>query len=394
MTEASDSARPSSLVTFRGFSFANVTAMFVLAGATASLYGPLLITFSHRFHISLPNAGVVLSVHFVGAFCGVPLGWLALRRRSGARVFGVTLATMALGAACVALVHHWGIFLVGVFVIGVGFGALDFSMNTLLARTALIGRAHRLSLANAGYGVGAVIGPLLIIAFRPQNFRVLFGAIAVLALVLSTLNGGLEAAPLTLEARAHEVSNQRSMRRPILLTFIVAYVLYVAVETSTSGWIASQLHQEGYSTSFASLVTGGFWLTLAIGRTFGGPLYRRFSDKSLVLGGLSLCIVLAVIAYSHVAAPYAYLLIGLVLASVYPMGLIWYTVLCPDDSNGLALIILFMMLGGVLGPGVESLMVSALGIHAVPLVIAGFGVLDVGVFGSALRFKQRFRFTT
>jgi hypothetical protein len=46
-----------------------------------------------------------------------------------------------------------------------------------------------------------------------------------------------------------------------------------------------------------------------------------------------------------------------------------------------------MMFGGVVGPGAESLMVSLFGIHAVPLVIASFAVLDVAVFASALRYK-------
>jgi uncharacterized membrane protein len=69
------------------------------------------------------------------------------------------------------------------------------------------------------------------------------------------------------------------------------------------------------------------------------------------------------------------------------MGLIWYTVLCPHDSDGLAVMILFMMVGGVIGPGAESLMVATFGIHVVPTVIAAFALLDLAVFASALRFK-------
>jgi hypothetical protein len=69
------------------------------------------------------------------------------------------------------------------------------------------------------------------------------------------------------------------------------------------------------------------------------------------------------------------------------MGLIWYTVLCPHDSNGLALIILFLMGGGIIGPAVESLMVATYGIHAVPLVIAAFAFLDILAFSYALRYK-------
>jgi hypothetical protein len=137
----------------------------------------------------------------------------------------------------------------------------------------------------------------------------------------------------------------KSQRRPILITFIVAYILYVAAESRSAGWIAPQLHRVGYSQSIGSLVTASFWGGLAIGRVVGGPLCRRLSDRILVLGGLGLAFVLCVGALSNSLAPYAYPLLGLVTASVYPMGLIWYTVLCPHDSDGLALLIIFMMAG-------------------------------------------------
>jgi hypothetical protein len=91
-------------------------------------------------------------------------------------------------------------------------------------------------------------------------------------------------------------------------------------------------------------------------------------------------------AFFNVLAPYAYPLMGLSIASVYPMGLIWYTVICPHDNDGLALIILFMMIGGIVGPGAESLLVSVVGIHVVPIVIGAYAALTLGVFASALRF--------
>jgi fucose permease len=358
----------------------------VLIGATASLYGPLLTTIAGRFHVSLAQAGVVLSVHFVGALVGVPFSWFATKRLRGSVVVAGALACLALGALGVALAAWWGLFLTSVFVVGFGFGGLDFTLNTLLARTALQGRAHRLSLANAGFGVGSVIGPLMVILVHPHNFPVLFAGVAVIAVVLSTLNRGIIAPPQTPEARQHELDSLHAQRRPILVTFIVAYVLYVATESSASGWIASQLHGEGYATSIGSLVTGGFWLGLAVARTMGGPLYKRFSDVSLVLSGLSVATVLCLVAYSGLAAPYAYPLLGLALASVYPMGLIWYTVLCPHDNDGLALIIFCMMVGGIIGPGLESVMVSLAGVRVVPLVIASFAALDLVVFASARRF--------
>jgi MFS family permease len=268
-----------------------------------------------------------------------------------------------IGALGASLSQNWLEFLAGVFVIGVAFGGVDFSLNTLLVRTKTDRRGHLLSWANAGYGVGAVVGPVVIIIARPNNFPSIFAGVGVTAVVLSAFFRDIIAPPM------HVVHHRSSLfakgrRRSILLTFIVAYILYVAVETSTSGWIAPQLHRVGYSQSLASAVTAGFW------------------------GGLALAVVVAMASLVNAAAPYTYPVLGLIIASVYPMGLIWYTVLCPGDGDGLATLILCMMVGGIIGPAVESLMVSLTNIHAVPIVIAAFALLDLGVFASATKYDQ------
>ncbi|MHB8379308.1 MAG: MFS transporter [Acidimicrobiales bacterium] len=374
-------------VEMRGLAFANVSTMLVLTGAIASLYGPLLITIAKTFQLSLPQAGVVVSVHFVGALAGVPVGWITMKHLKGSAVVGLTLACFAFGTLDVALVSSWALFLAGVFVVGMGFGGLDYTLNTLLVRTALAGRARRLSVANAGYGVGAVLGPLLVVLVQPRNYPILFGGAAALAVLLSTMNRGIIAPPPTLADRQHELKTLHLNRRSILVTFIIAYVLYVAAESSASGWIAPQLHREGHGASLGSLITGGFWLGLALGRIVGGLLHRRFADRALVLASLATAIFCAGLALNVPAAPFVYPILGLALASVYPMGLVWYTTLCPHDRDGLSLIIFFMMAGGVLGPGAESLMVSLFGIHAVPVVIMTLLVSDLIAFASARRFR-------
>lgn len=373
-------------VELRGFAFVSMSTMLMLTGAVAALYGPLLLTLAKTFHVSLPQAGIVVSVHFVGALVGVLVGWVAMKRLTGSVVVVVTLGCFGLGALCVALSSTWSVFLVGVFVVGVGFGGLDFSLNTLLTRTDLAGRPRRLSVGNAGYGLGAVIGPLLVILVQPHNYPLVFGGAAGAALLLATLSRGIIAPPQTSEGRAHELNSLHPGRRSILFTFIVAYVLYVSAESSASGWIAAQLHGEGHGSSLGSLITGGFWLGLALGRMVGGPMHRRVGYRALVLGGLSVGLVCAGIAFFGAAAPYSYPALGVAFALVYPMGLVWYTTLCPHDRNGLALLIFCMMAGGVLGPGVESLMVSLVGIRAVPLVIGAFVAADLATFASARRF--------
>ena len=301
-------------------------------GTTASLYGPLLVTFAHHFRVSLPAAGAVVSVHFVGALCGVPLAWAALQRYSGRAVLAGALATMALGAAGAALARGFAELLASVVVIGLGFGAMDFSLNSLLVRSPEVGRAHRLSVANAGYGIGSIVGPLLVVVARPAHYPLLFAARRRRRAPAHHQHGrGRRAA----EWREPSPRARHPRRRAALGVFVAAYILYVATESAAAGWIAPQLHRVGYSQSTGAVVTAGFWLGLALGRFLAGPAHRRVSDRRLVLVGLAVTAALALAASVDTVAPAAYPLAGLSLALVYPMGLIWFTNLNPGDGDGL-----------------------------------------------------------
>jgi fucose permease len=378
---------PSTQVTFRPLAITSATIDLLVFGTISSLFGPLLVTLAQRFHLSLAATGIVLSIYFVGAFFGVPIGWLAMKRFTGATVLSATLLITALGACGAALSSQWAAFLASVFLLGLGFGGVDFSLISLLVRTKITGRGRRLSITNAGYGLGAVIGPLLVVLVRPHNYRLLYVAIALAVVLLTLGNRGLIAPPLSVEHRRSELVVNRTQRRAILGTFIGAYIFYVASETTTAGWIAPHLHRIGYSASLGSIVTAGFWLGLAIGRVLAGPLNRRHSDHRLVLTGLASAVTLCLIALVSGAAPYVYPLVGLSFALVYPLGLVWYSTLCPHDDDGVALLILCMMAGGVIGPALQSLMVSTFGIRVVPVVLASFAALTCATFASALRFS-------
>ena len=386
MSSPSTPSQATTQVELTSVALGNLTGVFILAGATSSLFGPLLVTFSHHFAVSLPTAGEVLSDYFVGALIGVVPGWWGLKHTNGRRVLTISLITVAAGTLCSGLVHSWTLFLASIFLLGLGFGSLDMCLNVLLSRTATEGRAHRLSFVNAGYGLGAVICPLLLVLAHPRNFPGVFVGISVLALLLTTFNAGVHAPALKAETLQRQISTHGARRWPILLSFVAAYIFYVAMETSTAGWISSQLQRGGYSTSLGSFITAAFWMGMTIGRSFGGPLHRILNDRKLILGGLALAILADLAATSNHVALVTYPLLGLILAPVFPMGLVWYTRLLPHDSDGLTLILFAAMAGGVIGPGSVSLLVSHFGVHVIPFAFAGFTAIDLAIFASILRF--------
>ncbi|MHB1571506.1 MAG: MFS transporter, partial [Solirubrobacteraceae bacterium] len=258
----------------------------------------------------------------------------------------------------------------------------DVLLNSLLVRTASTGRAHRVSVANAGYGVGSVIGPILVILARPSHYPLLLAAVGLGALALTVSTRGVRAPVLT--ASYQRVADPR--RRAKLTTFVLAYVLYVATEASLSAWIAPQVHRIGFSEAVGAADTAGFWLGLAVGRFAAGPAHRMASPRRLVLVGLATTVTLCLLARADVLAPIVYPLSGISMALVYPMGLIWFIDLSPRDNDGLALMILLMMAGGVIGPALTSVAVSVGGIRMVPFSAATWALADLVVFASARRF--------
>src|SRR5579859_907783 len=113
-----------------------IGATFLLIGMVVSVYGPLLQILAHRFAVTLPIAGGVLSAHFAGALAGVIGSMRAMARMPNRHVVGVALGLVAAGCALVALAPAWPVVLVAVFVLGIGFGALDIGLNQIVAHSA------------------------------------------------------------------------------------------------------------------------------------------------------------------------------------------------------------------------------------------------------------------
>ena len=372
------------------FAFRALCGIFITIGGAAALFGPLLSAIAARFHTTLPVAGTSLSVYFIGGFIGMLLGWYLVHHFEGRVAARSGLLTMTVGGVGVTLAassHQWAVFLVAAGLMGLGFGILDFTLNTVLARTPEAGRAHRLSFANAFWGIGSVIGPLIIVVLRPTNFPLLFGLVGLTTLGLSGLLGGMSAPPIALDPDAGDRETRRA-NRPILITFITGMMLYVALEIATSGWLASHIHALGYSQSVGSLVTAVFWIGFTIGRLIGGWLHRYLSAAQLVLGGLGLSLVLSLVALQSTLALVAYPLLGLALANIYVFGIIWYQSFVGTDPRGISILIIATMVGGIIGPSAISAIVSVTSVRSVPWCLAGIAMLTAAVFASSLRFRR------
>lgn len=298
---------------------------FLLVGAAQALYGPAFPTFRERFDLGPAEVGWVVSMHFFGSFAAIALSGVMLRTFGYRRTLVGGSLMMAAGALVVALQVGWGLVLVGALAIGVGFGAVDVGMNLLFVRSFDRGSAPALNLLNAMFGIGAAVGPLAVALALPR-LGVPFGAVAALSALVAFL---------LLRVREPKVLEPGG-RLPIswvkVLGFVTIYFLYVASEVGVASWETEYLAPT-FGAERAAAFPAIFWGAVTLGRIMAAPISAWLRPRDLVLGASGLALAGALLAHHVPAAPYAYALVGLAFAPIFPTTLVWLEQVFPRRAE-------------------------------------------------------------
>ncbi|HET7421122.1 MAG TPA: hypothetical protein VFL27_12145 [Candidatus Dormibacteraeota bacterium] len=355
---------------------AAVAANFLFLGMVVGAFGPLLVLLTRRFGVSLPVAGVTISVYFAGALLGVLASMRAARRVSGRALVMTADAVAAVGCLAIAFAPAWPVFLAGVLVVGAGFGALVLGLNQLVAYSEGPRRAALLSGLNAAYSGGAVAGPLLVALFAAQHFSELYAGAAILALLLVAGTSGIA-------GRLPFAGSRPGRPELTVVLFTLAFVLYVGVESGTGGWMASHLMSAGADSRTAAALTSAFFLALMTGRLLMALVPPSVTEAQVVLAGAACATVALALAASGAVAPVAYVMVGLAIAPIYPTGIVWLARLRPGDAHATAWLYPATAVGGIVGPGVIALVIGRAGVGWTPVVLAGVAAGMLATFSYA-----------
>jgi MFS transporter, FHS family, glucose/mannose:H+ symporter len=359
-----------------------VAACFLIMGALAAAYGPLLEHLARRFGITLPTASEVFSAHFAGALVGVFVAMWAIERISGRVSIWVALGCLGLGCAGVALASTWPEFLVGVFVIGLGFGALDLGLNLLVAHSEGRRRPALLNALNGAFGFGAVAGPILVSSLGQAHLATLYAGAAVLAVVLIPAAAGISGR-LPVTPRSKRGRTEARGGGALVGIFLVGFVFYVGVETGVGGWMTSHLESVGLLSVEAASLTSGFWLTFAVGRVAAALIPDTVPPPVVIIAGSSIAAVALLAALNGRVAPVAYLVTGFAIAPIFPTAIAWLAKLRPGDSRSTSWMFPATMVGGGVIPPAIGFAVAWIGIGWVPAVLSAVAIVTIASFALA-----------
>lgn len=356
-----------------------LAVVFLLMGLVVAGYGPLLEHLTRRFHVSLPVAGATISVQYVGSLVGVLVSMRSIERSQARLIIAVSSVVASFGLAVVAIAPGWPQFLGGVFVFGLGFGGLDLSVNQAVAYSEGGRRAALLNALNSAYPAGAVAGPILVAALAAEHFTAMFLAASVAWLLLLP---GI----LSISGRVPVGTEPARWPGRLVLLFVAAFVLYVAVEVGTGGWMTSHLESVGFASDRAATLTSAFWLALVTGRLLIALVPSSVAEPTIVLVAAAATTVALGLATSGALAPFAYIAAGLMMAPIFPTGIVWLAKLRPGDSRATAWLYPAASVGGALGPGAIGIVIAEAGVAWAPAVLA---VVAAGMYVAFVAASRR-----
>lgn len=342
--------------THAGLLFAGV-ATFVVMGAGQSLYGPALPAFSRTFGVSVGEAGVLISAHWVGCFIGVGIMYL--------RGAGITprhaVGLMALGCAGVAVLASWWLTLVGAAVFGLGYGMATAVFNPRVLRAFGSRGPSMLSLLNATFGVGAIVAPLVFVALGSDP-RWSFGLTATLCALIWLGSGA---------AGRQSPVPQGAVRafRPDWL--ILGFgVVAIGLEACLIGLGPTALIAAGVAEARAAELLSAFFAVFLLSRVALIFIAHLVPAFALFTGAMALTAVAAFGAVA-VSAPLFFVIMGAATGLFFPGYYVTASQRMGEDIRVPPTIIAAGLVGGIFSPLAMAPLMAGLGEVGFFWVIAG-----------------------
>ena len=296
---------------------------FALAGVITVILGPMLPILMTRWSLNDERAGLFFTLQFCGNLLGLALLGPLISRRGYGQTLGLGFILIAMGIGALNLSSQT-ICLIATAVFGWGLGLVLAAINLWVAETAGTGRATALSIANLVWGVGALACPaLVLVANRSHRLEILLLCLAGFALLHAVALASMNLSPRNQRSEKKEKLRIEWRFVKAILILGSLFFLYCGTESAIGGWAAALAKRLGSdSGNLWELAPMLFLLGLLAGRAASPLVFRRVSERTVLILGLMLAVVcnaslLWIRSLGGAAIPLAG--VGLGFAAVFPL---------------------------------------------------------------------------
>lgn len=356
-------------------------SIFAVMGGFTSSYGVMVPYFMDKFSLNIAQSGIIFLAHGITAMIGVVIGTMSVSKFKAAYVGGLGAPLMGVGAVLIGTAPTWNLTLIGVAVVGIGFGACDATISQFLSRGGSEKAVRLVNILNAGFAIGAVVGPILIAGAVPDLFAQLLLAWAAVFIVvgylfISNTSGYLKRDHSTAKPEGHKF---------VFTMLLLGIAFYVGAEVGASGWIPTYMIENNYSQQIGATALALFFLALAAGRIVILPLANKFSPTQLVLHS-SVLIVLSLFFIGLTPWPLiGFSVMGFVCGPVFPTVMVWAVRINPGDPRTAGFMMFAAITGASIYPSFMGIVMQNTGTEILPWLLMLPAVLTLIAYALAAK---------
>lgn len=304
--------------------------MFVLGGIQ-NTKGIILEKVQSDIQLDISQVGVMVSVFQIGFLLASLVAGILADRKGIKFAMGIGTVLMIIGLIGTGAAYTVAFFLGFYLIVGLGIGSMTVSVATLIPTYFKERAGVIFNLANALFGVGMIVTPLILNAIFAQNISWRFfyiGVSVIIAVILFALLSFKPDKPSSGQAQDKVTVKsvlQLFQNRQILLV-ILFILFYVAAEAGflnffpifyTSLDIAGM--DAAHKAATAGYIIASFAFLFTIGRFVGGLIIYKLGERRTLIA-FSLFALLSLIAGRIFVTNFSYvmMLFGLAMSVLFP----------------------------------------------------------------------------
>lgn len=325
---------------------------------------------------------ILVAIHFIGTtISNIAFGKLSDTIGKKKVIMGAVIAFIV-GSLGMSFAPNGVILLIGIFIVGCGYGIIDALALAVLA-DAYPQKADRyINIGQMIVGIGSVSGPLICQALMDHYqmpwydiFPALAGLGVIIAILLLFTN--------VIKVYRDEEEDRTPLpvktiiKSKIFILLALGIFFYLGMENATTFFADMYFEQVVHMPELSAMAISGFWLAVAAVRLLAG-IFRRNRHTSLLISfGISvICVIVITLIPNGIVTLVNYILLGALYGTIFPYVMCFASDIYPNNT-GTATSLLFAAagIGGGIMPMLLGGMIEVMSVHLAFSLIAVFAAV-------------------
>jgi len=366
---------------------------FISLGLPDSLIGAAWPSMFGELNVPVSYAGIISVFVAFGSIISSLLSDYLIKKLHTEMVTTISIFLTAISLLVISFSNNYLLILLMAIPLGLGGGSIDAALNNYVS---LHYKAIHMNFLHAFWGIGTIVGPIIISAFLSKGgtWKNAYFALAMVQLSIGVISA-LSIPLWVKERKSFEPINEEDKKPISLLKALklkkavptaLAFFSYCSLESSMILWSSTFLVMvKGIDVANAALYSTLLYVGITSGRLISGFLSLKVNEKTIIFTGISLIpvgLLIIILPFTAKIMPaIGLLVVGMGCAPIYP-GLMHQTPITFGKDKSQALTGIEMAaayLGNTISPAIFGFIGRGISFKLLPYYAILFFVIHLSM---------------